>query len=140
MTYEKSVSCSCVLVRAPSATCAKTVLVYDQRKKGCAWTFPGGNAIFLHNLNRWETPLETARRKLLTETGLVAATLVPLMMMDKGTYTWHLFEAPFNDLDGLSARGDKGQFVSKFPIPQLTSMEAFLKPHKDVLIELDIRS
>lgn len=83
--------CSCILCVAPSLAGPQTPLVYDNRKKDSSWAFPGGNPIFLKKLGRLEYPMETARRKLRLETGIIAGKLEPIEMIEKSGHQWHLF-------------------------------------------------
>jgi len=122
-----------VFVRTPEKM---TSLVFDGSKRGPEWKLPGGGEEYLPLLHRWETPEETARRELFEETGLTAKELRLIMVISKGTHMWYLFEATLPNLDGLLPRGNDGEYVAKFPEPQLLNMPNFLTPHKEVLRDL----
>lgn len=126
-----------VAVRGPNR---KTVLVYDSSKDKPAWKFAGGGRQFLPLLGRWETPEETARRELYEETGLLAKELTLLILIDKGTHIWYLFEAQFDSFEGLLSRGNDGEYVSVFPESQVLEMPNFLSHHKQIAKKLGIFS
>lgn len=46
------------------------------------------------------------------------------------------FLARLENLNGMRSRGEKGQFVSVFPTHHLVRMDAFLAPHRRVMVGL----
>lgn len=122
-----------VLVHGPQG---KTVLVYDKTKYNPAWKYPGGKGKWLATANRWETPVETARRELFEETGLIATALTLLVAINKGTHFWYLYEAFFESFDGLIPKGNDGEYVKVFPESQLLHMQNFLVQHRQVTADL----
>ena len=107
-------------------------LIRDPKKPAPVyWKIPGGRG------EEGESEEETAVRELEEEVGLkvVPTNLRMIHREDRGSHVFVLFGTQVRDLSELKKRGDEGEEIAIFTLPEISGMDGFFPPHRKVLAE-----